>query len=387
MASLRLVNIAVVQTLLLAFALTPALSKPVGISPLVTPDSFDVDATADEDSVDLIPEDQTTARTYIISLGVVLGAVALILGIVFVVRLRKRRLRKGRKKEAEAATEATLWEKTHAQSQSKREGMIHSKMACMRNLDARLPCRCPDCLVRVAAHVTYFTNAANPHGSTRNVRPSASYIPTSGSTSRAGFEYPPHPPSFSLPRSDENAHRDASVQVQASPPLSPHEHEWQLVAGYQRSGSLVIINPPTAGSLETLGSRRLSQMSPLSSLQTSIARVLEKSPSECGDAASSSMKISDIAADLDQNEKASTENVSSKLECKDTAEVDVSDAGAWLPDVNADWIYTAEPMLPYDFVSEYYDYTPSKEPMRPLMDAVPSSPQHFHDEDDSMCLS
>ena len=235
-------------------------------------------AAVEEDAAD-VPMDHTTALTYVLSFCIIAAAVAGIFAATIAIKYRKRRRAAA---SADAPNAQAAWEKpgagadnqpgtripgAHARDHFKRMGIFHPPAACLRQLDPRLPCRCPLCTSPIPAE-------ADP---THNIRaPARPVLPSNASRGRI------------LPRrthNDENA-LAAPARVRPTTPVSPHEHEWTLL--HDASPALGVPMPPRAAPFEPA---RLSQMSPLSSLRSSLVRELEHPPLLSDDSGASSIRV------------------------------------------------------------------------------------------------
>ena len=238
-------------------------------------------AAVEEDAAD-VPMDHTTALTYVLSFCIIAAAVAGIFAATIAIKYRKRR-RAALAASIDADAQAA-WEKlaagadnppgtrvpgAHARDHFKRMGIFHPPAACLRQLDPRLPCRCPLCagLASLPAEADPARNARAP------ARPALPGAPSRGRI---------------LPRrthNDENA-VTAPARVRPTTPVSPHEHEWTLL--HDVSPTLGVPVPPRATPFEPA---RLAQMSPLSSLRSSLVRELEHPPMLSDDSGASSIRV------------------------------------------------------------------------------------------------
>lgn len=232
-------------------------------------------AAVEEDAAD-VPMDHTTALTYVLSFCIIAAAVAGIFVATLVIKYRRRR----RAATAEPPDAQAAWEKlgagadtqadtrvpgTHARDHFKRMGIIHPPTACLRQLDSRLPCRCPVCAAPIPAERNPASNAEVP-----------ARLQLSSAASRGRI----------VPRrthNDENA-LAAPPRVRPTTPVSPHEHEWTLF----HDASLPVPGPAQTGPFEPA---RLAQMSPLSSLRSELVRELERPPLFSDDSGASSIRL------------------------------------------------------------------------------------------------
>ncbi|KAH9832503.1 uncharacterized protein C8Q71DRAFT_879243 [Rhodofomes roseus] len=299
-----------------------------------TPDPYRIagNAAVEENAAD-VPMDHTTAITYVLSFCVILAAICVIFAITVLIRYRKRRRAQGPEKVDGGAN----WEKIGTQElqgardRFKRMGLFHPSTACLRQLDARLPCRCPLCIAAEEATVPDLDSRANTRPTETVTSP-----PDSG---RAGT-FPRRP------RNNENAFAGL-VRTRPAQPVSPHEHEWTLFHGSSPalagSGSMPIRAGPELTPIEPA---RLSQMSPLSSLRSSLIHGLERPPLLSDDSGLSTIKVVNTPKGEDVKGSPLAEGTSMTVETftafKLIPEMDLSNKNAWISD--ADWVLANEPV-------------------------------------------
>lgn len=229
-------------------------------------------AAVEEDAAD-VPLDHSTALTYVLSFCIIAAAVAGIFAATVAIKYRRRR-RRAAAAAADASDAQAAWEKlgtgadtqartrvpgAHARDHFKRMGIFQPASACLRQLDSRFPCRCLLC-----ASPIHEAPARNPRTDSRPPLPS--------DASRGQF----------VPRRTRNDENALEGPVRACPttPVSPYEHEWTLVHH--------ISLPVRTGPFEPA---RLSQMSPLSSLRSSLVRELERPPLLSDDSGASTIRV------------------------------------------------------------------------------------------------
>ncbi|KAI0943183.1 hypothetical protein AcW1_002409 [Taiwanofungus camphoratus] len=216
-------------------------------------------------AVDMLPMTRSTIVTYLVSFAAIVLTVVLILLVVLAARLRRRRHHRtldarlvlkppvaDPQKDPEKAAYAP-----HADSvlpiEQAHLSRSQSDSACVPPGEAThqqdaFPCACPDCLVRING--IPFVLAHPPHPALRRPTPArASASRTAPNlaftrTAARTHSRPAAPP-------DENAHRDASVHIPPSPPLSPHQHAWVIEHG--PLGSFVLPSVPSSASTSPSG--------------------------------------------------------------------------------------------------------------------------------------
>ncbi|KAH9930255.1 uncharacterized protein B0H18DRAFT_1116951 [Fomitopsis serialis] len=288
-------------------------------------------AAVEEDAAD-IPMDHDTAVTYVLSFCIIAAAVCGIFVATLVVKHRKRR----RAQRCEKADSAAHWEKLDtrttgllgARDRFKRMGIFHPSTACLRQLDYRLPCRCPLC---VTAEEMAEASDLNSRTATPPTGPVTSPTAPTDSSSGRTHTFPRRP------RNNENAFAGL-IRTRPAQPVSPHEHEWTLFHGS---------SPALAGSTSTrsgpqltpIEPARLSQMSPLSSLRSSLVRELERPPLFSDDSGLSTLKVVTTPKITED-----TRDVSMSLETiaafKLVPEINLTDKNAWISDT--DWVLATE---------------------------------------------
>ncbi|KAL6306847.1 hypothetical protein BKA93DRAFT_823686 [Sparassis latifolia] len=325
------------------------------------------------------PFGPTSAVTYAVSICVVLLAIVLILATVFTMRYRKRRYAR-RIKDAQAlslqgdserekslrALPASAVELVHFRSSMAL--MRPPSTICTRDIDSIRRCNCPDCITSVRG--IHFHMISPPLiGSASGISPQSS-----GSRTRV------QPGGTALreadARRDENAHREASIHAQSSPPLSPHEHEWQLL--HKPDGSSA---PFTGHGGVSARPPKFNSVAPLSpSLDRSTPCALSD------DAGLTSLQGSPVAAYSSSNENAALAQF--KTLDVDTGEAfclslpvsgapspaiasrekDLANADVWLTD--ADWFYADNSCVrPFDLGVE-----PDEEACAPPRESLAKSP-------------
>jgi len=307
------------------------------------------DSLSDDNPADGVPLNHDTALTYIVSFGIILLTVLIIVAFVLGVKLRKRAHK--RKLEAQR-TEGSSGEKTsriHTQSRPtlsqmqslnmKATDMARTRSSRFLQFDHQLPCRCAECLLSLDG--VSFQIVSTRRNSRSQDAPSRSANPDPEPSIPADLP-PPHTDT------NENQHRDASITVQDSPPLSPQWYEWQMVQGAQDSPFGSIGSRLGAGA-ERIGMSRLSQFSPLSSLSMSLFRSLDLPGAFLSDDAGASPVLADPATPSvgTPDEKVLKTTTMQLQEMQASGEVDIADKDPWLSD--ADWVYedSIPPRLPF----------------------------------------
>ncbi|KZT68655.1 hypothetical protein DAEQUDRAFT_757400 [Daedalea quercina L-15889] len=322
-----------------------SLFKPRADGVKLDPYSITGNAAVEEDAAD-VPMDHSTAVTYVLSFCIIAAIVCGIFSAALIIKYRRRRRAEGREKAEGTANLEKIGTRdvsVNARDRFKRMGIFHPSTACLRELDYRLPCRCPLCAVIDESRA----------GAPPNLDPGATARPLATVTRPTGSSNAGSRRSRIFPRRSPNNENAFAGLIRTRPaqPVPPHEHEWTLFHG----SSPVLVGSatmPTRVGQEParIEPARLSQMSPLSSLRSSLVRELERPPLFSDDSGLSTIKVITTpkgAEDVTVKESAVPEEASVTLETfsalKIVPESDVLPKTAWISD--ADWILENDPPI------------------------------------------
>ncbi|EED78951.1 predicted protein [Postia placenta Mad-698-R] len=320
--------------------------------------------TLDDDAVDALPADHSSALTYLVSFGIILLAIFLIVFFVFVMKLRKRRRASravcprrpsqaefpkervgdcyGEKRLSRMSTATTLTPVRNSIRADVRRPTVPPLSTDLQTRH-RPECHCRHCLITFDGIAFQRVSATQP-GSRIPVAGSPPGYASPSSSRDANISHASTPPV-----ADENFQDvSISVSVRSTPPpspLSPRRYEWQLVHGPRESPTSLSVNASIAPVAATrigpdLAPARISQLSPLSSLATSIFRALDKPAAPSESAASLALDVSApaMADSLERDAAAMIEIHSSALSM---LEKDLADTHTWLSD--AEWTDNGSP--------------------------------------------
>ncbi|CCM06386.1 uncharacterized protein FIBRA_08645 [Fibroporia radiculosa] len=211
------------------------------------------DIPADQNSGNSSSTDDSPAFVYSVSFAVILSTILLICAFILAVQLRRRRLKRRM---------AANFDSDFCQEKSEK---ILRTQHLHRFTFMDLP-----------YHSSHYTNSyrVSTQFAARSSRPTSRESPSRHSN-LAVVSFPiaetvPQPPDPSP--IDENQHRDESVNIQPSPPLSPREYEWQLS---QNVPHVPPDDPTTTNVSISIGSLALLQNSPLANLGSFLVKALD----------------------------------------------------------------------------------------------------------------